>query len=74
MTVSRLMGDFDLIRDHDGTSCGGFMWLQCLQLNVLHHSFFTLGKRQADGDRIPAAGTSSASSPSSTATGVLKSS
>lgn len=73
MTVSRLMGDFDLIRDHDGSSCGGFMWLYCLQLNVLHHSFFTFGKRQADGDRIPAAGASTASFPSSPATGVLES-
>lgn len=74
MTISRLMGDFDLVRDHNSTSCGSSMWFQRLQLNVLHHPFFTLGECQADSNRIPAAGASSASFPSRPAIGVLESS
>lgn len=74
MTISRLMGDFNLVGDHDSTSCGAFVWLQRLQLNAVHHPFFTLGECQADSDRIPAAGASSASFPSCPTTGVLESS
>jgi hypothetical protein len=55
LTAPSLMGDIDLVGDHDSTRAARLRWRICLQglhLNIFHHPFLTLGICHANGAGI----------------------
>lgn len=70
MIAASLMGDINLVGDHNGARGGGIrcrcrIGLQALHLDVFHHPLLTLSKRHVDGDRIHTSG------PATLATGII---